>query len=109
MKNLQYFDNGYIVDPEDEGNKRYKILYMSAEYDNDRENLPGVSRIVYGVDIECAGHIPSNLKSEAETELFNALADREYFDEDPDCEKKAARDLSMLTGVPKDKINVVFG
>ncbi len=108
MKKLEYFDDGYVVDPQDEMSKRYEVSYIRAEYGNDREDLLGVSRIM-DIDIECQEGTPPYLQWAAKRELFNALADKEYFDEDPDFEKKAARDLSMHTGVPKDKIDVVFG
>ena len=110
MRELEFFHDGYIVgmlDDEDE-EKRYKIAFIGAEYENDRSDILGVSRIT-GLEIECEDKdVPDELLYEAKSELWNALADREYFDEDDSSRRRALKDICSLTGVTANIVDIDY-
>ena len=116
MRQLELFDDGYIVDEEEE--KRYKISFIGAEYRNDRPEVLGVSRIT-DLEIECEDvDIPDDLLYEAKKELWNTLADVEYFDDEEDDEEDfdednssrriALKDICRLTGVKEDIVDINY-
>ncbi|MBQ7221009.1 MAG: hypothetical protein IJS28_08525 [Synergistaceae bacterium] len=107
---LKFFDDGFITGmlEDDEEEKRYKISFIGAEYENDNPELLGVSRIT-GLEIECEDRdIPDELLYEAKTELWNDLADIEYFDEDGSSRRRALNDIRKRTGVSADLIDINY-
>ncbi len=110
MRNLESFDDGYIVGmfDDDYEEKRSKISLISAAYENDRDDVLGVSRIT-SLEIECEDRdFPCELLYEAKKELWNALTDREYFDEDASSRRRAVRDICRLTGVTADIVDIDY-
>ncbi|MBQ7154255.1 MAG: hypothetical protein IJR85_01730 [Synergistaceae bacterium] len=104
MDRLEYFSDGYLIDPMHSAGRRYEVACITAEYGNDRPDILGVSRIT-SINIEYVDrNIPSQLESDAEAALWNELAALEYIDEDDDFKNEAASDVSAHTGVSMDRI-----
>ncbi|MBM6804538.1 hypothetical protein H6B07_18270 [Mediterraneibacter glycyrrhizinilyticus] len=96
---------GKIVEMDNyEDEKRsYEIEQITAEFEEDIADVIGVVRCT-GIIIESKA--PLKINSQAETMLYNELADVEYNDVDStrEYEKKARKDISKRTGIDASQI-----
>ncbi len=96
----EILDGKMVVYNEDDS---YEIEHITAEFEEDIHDVIGVVRCT-GITIE--NDVPSQIKSEAEDELYNAFADIEYNDANGDGQymKKARKAISKRTGVDTSRI-----
>ena len=81
-----------------------QIESITATYEEDRENMIGVVRCT-GITIEASDADPNDVM-EDQDEIYNALADVEYFTEDENWQEDAASDVAGKAGVSDSKVVV---
>ena len=94
------FENGKII----VGDEEYEIEHITAIFEEDISEVEGVVRCT-SVEVDA----PSEYNDKAETQIYNALADREFPDPDGEMEfEEDAKDIiSDLTGVDCSRIEIV--
>lgn len=101
-------DDGMIYESIEcmDDSRAYKIDEITAEFDEDNPEVIGIVRCT-AITIE--SDAPDELNREAELALLNQLADIEFYDADGDgtYRQEAAEEISQLTGVNIDQIDIV--
>ena len=100
------FIDGKIIEQDDfDKSCSFVIEQITAEFEEDMPNVEGIVRCT-GITIE--SDAPSDINSDAETELYNEFADVEYNNADGDGNyvEQARKDISERTGVDVSRIDI---
>ncbi len=96
---ISYYDNNDL----EKTNEVESIRIVIGE---DIHDVYSVSRIV-SLEIQANG-VERELLDDLSNELYNKYCDREFSGEIFDQKQQAANLISKVTGVPSDRINVLF-
>lgn len=99
MENGYTLDNGYI-------NNRYEIILVTATYENDQENVPGVSRLT-DLSIKVEGDIPIKLKEKVSMDAFNVLCETQYFDASSGWQDEAKKEIANYLSISPSIIEIL--
>lgn len=98
MINYTVSDGVVVISNENGISEQHNITDIKATFDEDRENMIGVVRIT-NLEVVFEPEISDiNTYDKITTTVFNKLADKEYFSEEPNWKDDAAADIASEFG-----------